>query len=344
MQLSKTLLCCVTAASTAVALSACASGARSWPPPEVSAIVLDVVPTGDSAGIYIAKDDGYFARQGLSVTIVPVNGAEYGMGDLQAGKAQLIEGNYVSFILAQTAGTFAAPGPPEGPPEPSKPIDMRIIANTSQMQQGNQALYVLPGSPYKTVRELVRGHATVGVNSLHNIGTLLLGSLLASYGYRASALRQVQESLPLIPRLLARHKVSAAWLPEPLGTMAEQQYGATPLADFDQGSLQNFPIGTVAGTASWVRSHPGTVAAFLRAMAQGQQVADTNRGAVEQALVRNGVAPSAEIAATMSLPTYPLFMDLPVMQRVPDAMYEFGLIGERYDIARMIQPEGGEVR
>ena len=42
---------------------------------------------------------------------MPINGGEYGMGDLQTGKAQLIEGNYVSFILAQIAGKFAAPNP-----------------------------------------------------------------------------------------------------------------------------------------------------------------------------------------------------------------------------------------
>ena len=81
--------------------------------------------------------------------IDPINGGEYGMGDLQTGKAQLIEGNYVSFVLAQVAGKFAAPDPtnPAGHPQPVKPIDMRIIADSSQMQPGNQALYVLPNSP-----------------------------------------------------------------------------------------------------------------------------------------------------------------------------------------------------
>lgn len=59
--------------------------------------------------------------------------------------------------------------------------------------------------------------------------------------------------------------------------------------------------------------------------------------------MQNGVAPSAEIAATMTLPTYPLAMDVPVMQRVPDAMYEFGVIGKPYKINGMIQPENGEV-
>jgi len=31
------------------------------------------------------------------------------------------------------------------------------------------------------------------------------------------------------------------------------------------------------------------------------------------------------------------------MQRVPDAMFEFGLIGRPYNITAMIQPENGEV-
>ena len=144
-----------------VTLAACSSGGTSGvasgPAPELSTITIDVVPTADAAGVYIAQDDGYFAQQGLTVKIVPINGGEYGMGDLQTGKAQLIEGNYVSFILAQIAGTFAAPNPTNpAQTEPAKPIDMRIIADSSQMQPGNQALYVMPSSPYKTVQELVK--------------------------------------------------------------------------------------------------------------------------------------------------------------------------------------------
>jgi NitT/TauT family transport system substrate-binding protein len=349
MRFTNRLGYCLAAGVPLVALAACSSGsgsgASSGPPPEVPSIVVDTVTTGDAAGIYIAQDDGYFARQGLTVKIVPVGGAQYGIGDLQSGKAQLIEGNYVSFLLAQSAGEFAAPDPSNAQlTEPSKPVNLRIIADTSQLQPGNQALYVMPNSPYKTVPDLVRDHATVGVNALHNIGTLLLGSLLASFGYPQSALKQVTAPLPELAQQLADHKMAAVWLPEPYGTEAQQAYGAIPLADFDQGALQDFPISAVAGGTSWVQSHPDTVTAFLRALEEGQQVADTDRDAVEQALVRNSVVPSAQVAAVMSLPTYPLAMDVPLMQRVPDAMYEFGLLGKRYDITAMIQPESGEVR
>ena len=219
---------------------------------------------------------------------------------------------------------------------------MRLIANSSQMQTGNQALYVLPDSPYKTVQQLVKAHAAVGVNTLHNIGSVFLGSLLTANGFGVTALKQVPEILPMMPELLDKHVIPAAWLPEPFGTEAQQEYGAVQLADFNQGSLQNFPIGTVAGSASWVQSHPNTVAAFLRAYQEGQQVADTNRAAVEQALVTHtGV--TKEIAATMTLDTYPLVMDVPVMQRVADAMYEFGVITKPYKIQNMIQPEQGEI-
>jgi NitT/TauT family transport system substrate-binding protein len=344
MRLINRLGCCLLATIPVVALAACSSsgsssGVATGPAPEVQSIVIDAVPTADAAGLYIAEDNGYFTQQGLKVTIAPINGGEYGIGDLQTGKADLIEGNYVSFILAQTAGKFAAPNPKNPTQtEPSKPIDMRMIANSSQMQAGNQALYVLPSSGYKTVKDLVKDHVSVGVNTLHNIGTVLLGSLLASIGDKVGALGQSPQILPKMPQLLDSGTIKAAWLPEPFGTEAQQEYGAVPLADFNQGSLQNFPIGTVVGSASWVKSHPNTVAAFLRAYKEGQQVADTDRAAVEAALVKHtGV--TKELAATMTLDTYPLAMDVPVMQRVPDAMYEFGVIKKPYNIKNMIQQQ-----
>jgi NitT/TauT family transport system substrate-binding protein len=346
MRLINKLAYCL-AATIPVAILAGCSGASSGGagPLETTTIVIDAVPTADAAGLYIAQDDGLFAKQGLTVKIVPINGGEYGMGDLQTGKADLIEGNYVSFVLAQVAGKFAAPDPtnPAGPPQPVKPIDMRIIADSSQMQPGNQALYVLPNSGYKTVADLAKDHAKVGINSPNNIAQVLLGSLFEANGLRLGSINQiVQPAFPLMPAYLADHKIGAAWLPEPFGTEAQQKYGAVQLADLDQGSLQNFPIGTVVGSAQWVKSNPGTIAAFLRAYDQGQQIADTNRSAVEEALVKwTQVSPL--IAANMTLDSYPLSMDVPVMQRVPDAMYQFGVLTHHYNITNMIQPEPDEI-
>ena len=345
--IDKVAYCLVAAVPMAVLAGCSGSSAPSTDvafaqPPEVSTITIDAVPTADAAGLYIAYDDGLFAKQGLTVKIDPIDGGEFGITDLQDNKVQLVEGNYVSFILAQIAGKFGFPAGTS-----VKPVNLRIISDASQMQPGNQALYVLPNSPYKTVADLARDHATVGINSPNNIAQVLLGSLFTENGLKASTIRQVvQPAFPLMPAYLAKHKIDAAWLPEPFGTEAEQDYGAVPLADFDQGSLQDFPIGTIVGDTQWLQTHPNTVAAFLRALEEGQQIADSDRSAVEQALViHTGV--SKLVAATMTLDTYPLVMDVPVMQRVSDAMFEFGVtpgLKQPYDIANMIQPEPGEIK
>jgi len=109
MRLIRRLVYALFIAVIAITMASCSSGASSTsgvssaPAPEQSAIVLDAVPTADAAGIYIAPDNGFFAKQGLTVKISPINGGELGMADPQDGKAQLVEGNYVSFILAQIA-------------------------------------------------------------------------------------------------------------------------------------------------------------------------------------------------------------------------------------------------
>jgi len=336
MRLINKLAYFLAVAVPAAALAGCSGGGSatpSGPAPEVPSIVLDAVPTGDAAGIYIAQEKGFFKQQGLTVVIKPINGGEFGMADLQNNTAQLVEGNYVSFILAQIAGSYGG-----------KSIDMRMIADCSQMQPGNQALYVMPNSPYKTVSDLAKDHASVGINSPNNIGQVLLGSLFAADNLKLSDIRQwIAPALPEMPTYLDQHKVDAAWLPEPFGTVAEEEYGAVPLADFDQGSLQDFPIGTIVGNTNWVKSHPNTVAAFLRAFQEGQQIADTDRAAVEQALIKYVPGLTPELAATMTLDTYPLVMDVPVMQRVPVAMYEFGVIKKQYQISSMIEPEPGEI-
>lgn len=310
--------------------------------PEQRSLTIDAVPAAEEGGLYVAQDQGFFARQGLNVKIKSITGGEAAIPDLQEGHAQLVAGNYVSFILAQMAGKFGAT------PRTVKPVDMRIIAAGSAIQPGTEALYVMPHSKFQTVAELAKAHARVGLNTANDIGDVMLGALLAENGYRLSAVKQVipKAGFPALLTMLPAGAVDAAWLPQPLAEIAEQQFGAVPIADFDQGSVQGFPFTGYIGTRQWVAAHPQTVAAFLRALNEGQELADTDRSAVETAMEKyTGIKPI--VADTMAIDTYPLEMDVPQLQRVADSMFEFGLTGDAatpYQIAKMIQPEPGLVR
>jgi NitT/TauT family transport system substrate-binding protein len=320
-------------------LAGCSSGATAAASAQAKAtvITIDAVPASEEGGLYVADYEGFFAQQGVTVKIKPITGGEAGIPDLQSGQADLVAGNYVSFILAQMAGKFDG-----------KPASMRIIAAGSELEPGSEALYVMPDSRFKTVASLGKHDARVGLNTPNDVGDVMVGALLGNAGYTLKNIRQVIPAggFPALLKMLPAGKVDAIWLPQPVGTLAEQEVGAVPLADFDQGSMQNFPFTGYIGTTQWVRTHPSTVAAFLRALAEGQEVADTDREAVESAMERyTGITPL--VADSMSIDSYPLTMDLPELQRVPDSMFQYGLtpgVKSAYQIVNMVQPEPGLIR
>ncbi len=317
----------VTAAGTLAGCGAAGATARAASGGlEQRVITVDSVPAAEEGGLYVAQAQGYFAQEGLTVKINDVTGGEAGIPDLQSNKAQLVGGNYVSFILAQMTGK----------------ADLRIIGAGSQIQPGAEALYVMPNSPYKTVAQLAHAHARIGLNTKHDVGDVMVGALLTEAGAAPGDYTPVVPpgGFPALLDMLPAGQVDADWLPQPLGEEAEQQTGAVPIADFDQGALQDYPFTGYIGGTQWVQAHPKTVAAFLRALVKGQQLADTNRSAVEKALEKEEHVPPI-IAATMSLDSYPLNMDVPQLQRVANTMFEFGLTSTAYDIRRMIQPEPG---
>src|ERR1700731_5080829 len=83
---------------------------------EQRTITVDSVPAAEEGGLYVAEAQGFFAQQGLTVKINSITGGEAGIPDLQSGRAQLVAGNYVSFIIAQLTGQFDR-----------KPVSMRIL-------------------------------------------------------------------------------------------------------------------------------------------------------------------------------------------------------------------------
>lgn len=331
MKFNKLAYCVITVvglAGAAGGTAGCATTYSAPAAPEQPTITVDSVPAADEGGLYVGVADGLFQKQGLHVRIKPVTGGEEAIPDLQSGKAQLVGGNYVSFVLAQIAGHANG-----------KPADFHVVAPASDMQPDTEDLYVAPGSPYKTVASLASNHATVGLNTPHDVGQVMLGSLMQDSGYSIGDIRQVTPpgGFPALVKMLKDGQVDAAWLPQPFATEAQQQYGAVELADMDQGAVKNFPFTGYLGSTAWVRSHPRTVAAFTRALAKAQQVADSNREALENAMVRyTGLRPI--VADTMAYDSYPLNLAGTQLQRVSDAMFEFGLtprLKQPYPMGRM---------
>jgi NitT/TauT family transport system substrate-binding protein len=298
-------------------------------PPQVSGLektnlTVGAVPVADEAGLYIAQDQGLFAAEGLHVTIEPILSSADATKGQNSGKFDITAGNAVSYVQAQV----------------SHQSDLEIVAEGSLMQPDNQALYTLPGSPVTTIADL-KGRR-IGVNVLNNIGTLLISSVLQEHGLSARDVHFVPVPFPLLGQALKRHAIDVAWLPEPTASADAESMGLAELADLNQGATQGFPVGWYVATKAWAKKNPRTLAAFLYALRQGQQIADSSRTAVEQAMEKlpPPFTVSPPIAAVMSIETYPLNIapniDQPRVQRVADAMLHFHMLKTKFEVSSML--------
>jgi NitT/TauT family transport system substrate-binding protein len=205
----------------------------------------------------------------------------------------------------------------------------------------------MPSSPIRSLGDL-RGR-TIAINAPDNILYLLAASVLTEHGISPKEVHFVTNyALPQMPAELNAGTINAAVLPEPFASIAEESYGAVPLADLNQGATTSFPVEGYVVTKQWAKQNPQALAAFYRALEEGQQIADTNRAAVEQAMEKlpAPLGLSKETAALMSVDEYPVTsglvgtVDKDQLQRVVDVMQQYLGFDQNFNINSMLMNGG----
>jgi NitT/TauT family transport system substrate-binding protein len=279
-------------------------------------------PTIDSVGLYIAQDEGLFQKEGLHVTIVPdFKSSQDTVDMIESGKGQISGGDYVTY-MNDLVGQ-----------EPN----LEIIAEASVLRPNVLALMAAPNSKVTRLAQ-IKGKA-VPVSGIHDIANLLIDSVLVDNNIPTDSVHYVPNvPLPGVPAMIAKGVFAAGPVPEPFVTMGEQQQGDVVLADLDQGATSDFPILGFTVTRQWAQEHPNTLKAFVTALDEGQQIADTNRPEVEKALQGQPLKISPGIAGVLSLPDFPAGVDPTRLQRVMSDMIQFGFFkGKQLAAAKEFQ-------
>lgn len=306
---------CIGAAVIMVVTAGC-STARvdpSQPQGDGLDITVAALPSDDLAGLYIAQDDGLFARVGLHVSIEKIASSSVVIAAQLKGEVDVGAGSYVPYITAQAAGA-----------------KFHILAEASVLGTDTRVLVVPADSPIKTVDDLVG--KKIGVNGTNSIGTLLISMLLEENGISPKKVDLITDpaGFPAMPGRLEHGAWSAAFLAEPYVSIAEEEYGVQVLADLDQGATTNFPIDGYVVTQAWASEHPAAAAAFVRAIEQGQALADSDQGLVEAAIAKSDGL-SRVVTAVMALPGFPTGpVDATRIQRVADFMLRLGMLSQKY--------------
>ncbi|MGE5288796.1 MAG: ABC transporter substrate-binding protein [Micromonosporaceae bacterium] len=293
-----------------------ASNTSSGSGPEKTHIVVDTLPVVDAAPLFIAIKRGFFKQEGLTVTPKIIQASPLATGPLNAGTVDFSLLNYVSTFEIEESG-----------------VKFAIVADAAQGNPDYFAIMVPNDSPITSPAQL-KGKK-IAVPAPKAIGTLGADVVLKPYGVAENQVNLVPVPFPAMMAAFKAHRVDAATVVDPFITQMEQVIGAHVLADMMTGPMANFPIVGWGTVQSYVKKYPRTVAAFQRAMAKGQQIAATDRKAVEQIVPTYTQIPP-KVATVMTMGSFPTTLSATRLQRVADLMFQFGLLQRKLDVTPIL--------
>ncbi|GAB3135525.1 ABC transporter substrate-binding protein [Amycolatopsis stemonae] len=309
---------------TALLLAGCGAlgGSSSEPsaPPgsvEKPKIRVSMMSTIDTAPFWLAKDGGYFQREGLDVSTTDAATGQASLTKLLGGEADIAYSSYTPFFVAQSKGT----------------ADIRLVADASSAGPKSTGVVALPSSGIRSVADLAGKR--IGISAPNTIADTLTKSVLADNHVDASGVKWVPIPLPNTVSALKNGDIDAGFLTEPFITLASRTAGAVLVADTGTGSTVDFPTAGYGALGSFVSSSPRTLAAFQRAMAAATRDASADRKKIEPLMVKYAKI-DADTAARTGLLTLKSTLDAKQLQRVPDLLLKTGVLAKPVDVSAMV--------
>lgn len=312
------------AATLSLVMAGCSSGstspASSGSPSKKSSpthLTVAVVPIVQAAPLFIAIKDGYFARQGLSVTTKVTQQSTAAVADMIHGSVAIVAAaNYVSFFQGQASGGFS----------------IKVIAANSQCDNDSNVVLALANSGITKPSDLAGKSIAVNINP--NIQTLTIDAVLKQDGVSPSSVHFVTIPFPDMAAALKAHRVNAIAEVEPFITSSEEA-GAVKVLNACTGPTASIPLGGYFSTASWAQQNPSTALAFQRAVQQAEQYAAQNRSAVTSVLP-SFMKITPALAAKVDPSVFPSSIDAANLQNLANLMQSAGMIKQPLNVTPLL--------
>ncbi len=249
-------------------------------------IRLGFMPAEDELPLWVAEQEGLFAREGVRVELINFASAIERDTALQAGQVDGVNGDLVAVILNARAGVRAA---------------VTAISLGTTPKEGRFAIFSAPRSSIRTVTDLKGAEVAVSFNTIQDYVT---DQLLLEGGLKPGEIRKV--GVPKVPirfQLLMTGQVQAAALPDPMGALAEAQ-GAHLVAS-DTGARRNLSPIVYFFTKKALKEKAEAFDKFYRAYREAVKRINADPEKYRPLLVEKARIPE-EIKDTYPMQRYPL--------------------------------------
>lgn len=286
-------------------------------PADLTPITVGVIPIVDTAPIWLGADKGFFADEGLDITIQTTSGGAAAVPGVVSGTYDFAFGNFVSVMVAQDKG-----------------LDLRYVANgNSTAGDPDFGGVVVPeDSDIQSPKDLAG--KTVSVNNLQNIGDTTIRTVVEEDGGDASAVKFVEVAFPDAEAALTNKQVDAAWIVDPFFHSA-LDHGARLISynfsDFDPGLdiAGYFTLGTT------IEDKPELVDHFVTAMNKSLEFADANHDEVKR-IVTTYTKMTMDQLDDIVIPKFNVDFNAEAAQKLADAALNYGTLDKQLDVATIL--------
>jgi NitT/TauT family transport system substrate-binding protein len=281
-------------------------------PDDPVAITVGTLPAGDYAPLYIADAEGYFADEGLDVTIEVIAGGAVGVTQLVSGDLQFSSATWTNVLSAVSQG-----------------LELQVVREgTNSDKEGINGLIAADGSGIESVDDL-RGQ-TISVNTLASATETQVRDCLASAGLEAEDYELVEVPFPEVGAAVTQGRIAAGFVPEPFITIGKSQGLSSVLATSVCNETQrNSTIVTWNTSRAYAEENPAVVAAFVRAMDKATQLAIDDPQVVID-ILPTFTTLTPELAGAITQPSFVAdgTPDTAGAESAMELMLEYGLLDE----------------
>jgi NitT/TauT family transport system substrate-binding protein len=267
-------------------------------PDKVAAGVIAIV---DVAPIYLGKQQGFFSKRNIDLTLSTSQGGAAIVPGVVSGQFQFGFSNQTSLILAKSRGL------------PIKVVS-NGVASTGKNGADFSGVLVKADSPIQSAKDLAG--RTVAVNTLKNIGDTTVRASVRKAGGDAASVKFVELGFPDQPAALAAGRVDAIWVVEPFVTAAKGQ-GARLIASNYVDAAPDLTVATYFTSLDLAAKNPDLVKRFKEAMAESLAYAGRHPDEV-RAVISTYTQITADVTAKIILPAWPSAVNKDSVQTLTD--------------------------
>ena len=287
--------------SLVIVLSACA-------PQSTGTLKIAVLPIIDTLPMYVAQQEGLFAKHGLNVEFIPVASAPERDQILAAGGADGTINETLAVMLFNR-----------------EKVQMQVVRYALRPTPSNGHFFILASakSGIDTFDEL-KG-VEIGVSQ----GTVIeyvTERLLQAQGFTSDEIKTI--AVPKIPdrmALLASGELQAGVMPDPLASLVVSQGGVVVA---DDSSHPEYGFSVISFRKAVIDSNPKAIEAFLTAIEEATKLLNAEPAKYKNVLTEQKLVP-APLLDSYQTPVFP-FAGVPSVDEWNDALSwlkEKGVLG-----------------